>query len=91
VKRQHKPLKPRKEDIHQRVHWSLKDCVAVMAPEPKGHTRASLIMLVNDILVNITTVAQSDGSYITLIHADQPTDVRIVEMNSDRYGAPVKP
>jgi hypothetical protein len=91
VKKPHKPFKPRKEDFHTQVHWSLKDCVAVTAPEPKGHTRASLIMLVNDTLVNITTVAQSDGSYITLIHADQPTDVRIVEMKSDRYGAPVKP
>jgi hypothetical protein len=51
----------------------------------------SLIMFVNDTLVHLTTVSESDGSYITLIHADQPTDVRIVEMKSDRYGAPVKP
>ena len=91
MKRSRRPFKPRKEDFHTRVHWSLKDCVAVTAPEPKGHTRASLIMFVGDTLVNITTVAQADGGYITLIHADQPTDVRIVEMNSDRYGAPVKP
>ena len=62
-----------------------------MAPEPGGHTRMSLIMLVNDTLVLLTTVSESDGSHITLIHADQPTDIRIVEMNSDRYGAPVKP
>lgn len=59
-----------------------------MAPEPGGHTRMSLIMLVNDTLVELTTVAKSDGSYITLIHADEPTGIRIVEMNSDRYGAP---
>ena len=84
MKRQHKPLKPRKEDIHQRVHWSLKDCVAVMAPEPKGHTRASLIMLVNDILVNITTVAQSDGSYIA-----QQVKARITEELRDRMVARV--
>jgi hypothetical protein len=51
----------------------------------------SLIMFVGDTLVQLTTVSESDGSYITLIHADQPTDVRIVEMKSDRYGAPVKP
>jgi hypothetical protein len=91
VKRQRKPPKSGNGVIKQTVHWSLKECVSVMAPEPGGHTRASLIMLVNDILVNITTVAQSDGSYTTLVHADQPTDLRIFEMNSDRYGAPVKP
>jgi hypothetical protein len=91
VKRPHKPFKPRKEDFHTRVHWSLKESVSTMAPEPGGHTRMSLIMLVNDTLVLLTTVSESDGSHITLIHADQPTDIRIVEMNSDRYGAPVKP
>lgn len=91
MKRPHKPFKPRKEDFHTRVHWSLKESVSTMAPEPGGHTRMSLIMLVNDTLVLLTTVSESDGSHITLIHADQPTDIRIVEMNSDRYGAPVKP
>jgi hypothetical protein len=91
VKRQRKPPKSGNGAITQTVHWALKECVSVMAPEPGGHTRASLIMLVNDTLVHITTVAQSDGSYTTLVHADQPTDVRIVEMKSERYGAIVKP